>query len=244
MRLRLFVPAILAALALAGPAAGKAPPKGAEAAIGKPRPPAAAEGARAGAGATSAIVRPSGPPLPPVPAARPSAAAPAALAPSVIPPQPGLLAGVAAWAGCPPHCAAAAGRAGMRLRSNFVLHFPPLRSELERMLGRRGLAELMRLADLGPPVERRDGWVRVALCREGHCATEFLVLFVHPEAGEMVLCWHEERWVPHQLRWGDNRGGVWRTGAAGRQPLPPEGCNNRGALHGHDWDLLRRLADG
>ncbi|MBY0331717.1 MAG: hypothetical protein K2X49_13720, partial [Acetobacteraceae bacterium] len=159
-------------------------------------------------------------------------------------PRPGLLAGVTAWAGCPPHCAAAAGRAGMRLRSNFVLHFPPLRSELERMLGRRGLTDLMRLADLGPPVERRDGWVRVALCREGHCATEFLVLFVQPDAGEMVLCWHEERWVPHQLRWGDNRGGVWRTGAAGRQPLPPEGCNNRGALHGHDWDLLRRLADG
>lgn len=159
-------------------------------------------------------------------------------------PAPPSLAGVAAWVGCPPHCLAAAARTGQRLRSNFVLHYPPLRAELERLLGRRPLADLQRVAEAGPAVERRGDWVRVALCRQEACATEFMVLFVHPAAGELVLCWHEERWEPQRLRWSENRGGVWRTGAAGRQPLPPEGCNNRGALGGHDWDLLRRLADG
>ena len=132
----------------------------------------------------------------------------------------------------------------MRLRSPFILAFPPLRAVLEQMLGRRALADLARIAETGPPVERRGDWLRVALCRQEACATSFMVLFVHPEAGVVVLCWHEERWEPQRLRWSDNRGGVWRTGAPGPASLPPEGCNNRGPLDGHDWDLLRRLADG
>jgi hypothetical protein len=175
--------------------------------------------------------------------AAPAAAQPARDAPSP-PSSPPPLAGIAAWVGCPPHCPAAASRAGTRLRSNFVLHYPPLRAELEKLLGRRGLADLQKLAEAGPPVERQGDWVRIALCRQEACATEYMVLFVHPAAGQLVLCWHEERWEPQRLRWSENRGGVWRTDTAGRQPLPPEGCNNRGSLGGHDWDLLRRLADG
>jgi hypothetical protein len=152
------------------------------------------------------------------------------------------LAGLAAWVGCAPICPAAAARSRPRLRSAFVLDFPPLHSELERLLGRRSWAELKRLAQTGPPIDRRGDWARIVLCRAAACATEFMVLFVHLPAAQIALCWHEERWMPHQLRWSDNRGGVWRTGT-GRQPLPPEGCNNRGAFLGHDWDLLRRLSD-
>lgn len=173
---------------------------------------------------------------------------PAPAQPQPASPGPGTpgaasLAGLAAWVGCAPHCPAAAGRAGQRLRSSFVLLFPPLRAELERLLGRRPLAELLRLAETGPPVEREGDWVRVALCRQAACATEFMVLFAHLHAGVVVLCWHQERWVPQRLSWSENQGGVWRSGVAGRQRLPPEGCNNRGALGGHGWDLLRRLAD-
>lgn len=131
----------------------------------------------------------------------------------------------------------------MRLRSIFVLHFPPLRAELERLLGRRALADLLRLAETGPAVEREGDWVRIALCRQAACATEFVVLFAHLRSGVVVLCWHQERWVPQRLSWSENQGGVWRSGVQGRQRLPPEGCNNRGALGGHGWDLLRRLAD-
>jgi hypothetical protein len=176
--------------------------------------------------------------------------APAALAQrSARPPEPAPAAelpgleGLAAWVDCAPTCPTARQPGGQRLRSSFVLDFPPLRARLEAMLGRRGLGDLARVTGTGPAVERRQDWVRIALCRPQACATEFLVLFAHLRDGVAVLCWHEERWVPHQLRWSENRGGVWRTGVAGRQPLPREGCNNRGPLGGHDWDLLRRLAD-
>jgi hypothetical protein len=154
------------------------------------------------------------------------------------------LAGLAAWVGCPPHCTPAPARVGLQLRSGFVLDFPPLRGALDRLLGRRRLGDLIRLAEDGPPVTRQGDWVRLVLCRRAFCATEFAVLFVHLGAGELVLCWHEERWEAPRLRWSENRGGVWRTGAEGRQTLPAEGCNNRGPFDGHDWDLLRRLADG
>jgi hypothetical protein len=181
------------------------------------------------------------PPVPPSPAPTQRPAYPVQPATA---PLPGQLDGLSAWVGCAPSCPGVAARAGMRLRSSFILAFPPLRAMLDPMLGRRAMADLARIAETGPPVERRGDWLRIALCRQDACATSFIVLFVQPAAGEVLLCWHEERWEPQRLRWADNRGGVWRTGAPGPQPLPEEGCNNRGPLGGHDWDLLQRLADG
>lgn len=239
-----------------------APPADAAASVAPPAaplasPPDAAPAAPPGAAPPQAVTGPIPPPvdslaglgilpLPPPPAApgRGAPQRPGFPTQPATDPVPGQLAGLAAWVGCAPTCPGAAARAGMRLRSAFVLAYPPLRAALEPMLGRRALADLARIAETGPAVERRGDWLRIALCRQDACATAFMVLFVHPAAGQVALCWHEERWEPQRLRWSENRGGVWRTGAPGPAPLPPEGCNNRGPLDGHDWDLLRRLADG
>lgn len=169
-------------------------------------------------------------------------AAPGAPAPAPAAAAQASLAGVAQWVGCLPTCRGSTprrGGEGLRPPQERIFEHPPLRNELNRLLGRDEVRVLLQ-AQAEQPVERDGDWVRLAVCRAQACETDIWHLFVNIAENSVLVC-RSLKVVEADGR-VEERGAFYRSGQ-GRRALPPGGCD-RQPPQGSDWGLLGRLLRG